>query len=394
MAEVVLREVRKSFDETEVIHGVDLDIDDGEFVVFVGPSGCGKSTLLRLIAGLEDITSGELSIGGQRCNQVPPSERGVAMVFQSYALYPHMSVYDNMAFALKLARASKGEIEQRVKRAAKILQIENLLQRKPKQLSGGQRQRVAIGRAIVREPKVFLFDEPLSNLDAALRVQMRIEIAKLHKELQTTIIYVTHDQVEAMTMADKIVVLARGNVAQVGAPLELYNYPQNRFVAGFIGSPKMNFLDATLTKAGEGGATITLTGGIQVRAAADATSLAEGAKVTLGIRPEHLVLGAGSDGAGAELARIPVDVALVEHLGEGTLVYVKLPGMRELIVCRTEGTTRVKEGEKIELGVPANECHLFEGHEAHGDDEEAGTEALEIEQVRRKALRRLVDIEI
>ena len=400
MAEVVLRAVRKSFDETEVIHGVDLDIDDGEFVVFVGPSGCGKSTLLRLIAGLEDITSGELAIGGQRCNQVPPSERGVAMVFQSYALYPHMSVYDNMAFALKLARAGKPEIEQRVKRAARILQIENLLQRKPKQLSGGQRQRVAIGRAIVREPKVFLFDEPLSNLDAALRVQMRIEIAKLHKELQTTIIYVTHDQVEAMTMADKIVVLARGNVAQVGAPLELYNYPQNRFVAGFIGSPKMNFLNATLTRAGADGATITLTGGISVRATVDAPSVAEGARVTLGIRPEHLILTGNAGGApnaapDAETARIPVDVALVEHLGEGTLVYVKLPGMRELIVCRTEGTTRVKEGEKIELGVPAGECHLFEGHEAHGDDdEEVGSEALEIEQVHRKALRRLVDIEI
>ena len=395
MAEVVLREVRKSFDATEVIHGVNLDIGDGEFVVFVGPSGCGKSTLLRLVAGLEDITSGELRIGGQRCNEIPPSERGVAMVFQSYALYPHMSVWDNMAFALKLARASKSEIEQRVKRAAKILQIESLLERKPKQLSGGQRQRVAIGRAIVREPKVFLFDEPLSNLDAALRVQMRIEIAKLHRELETTIIYVTHDQVEAMTMADKIVVLARGNVAQVGAPLALYNYPQNRFVAGFIGSPKMNFLDGTLVRAGADGATVKLAGGVEVRAAVDATSLpsgaADNARVTLGIRPEHIVLAdAGSD---ADMARIPVDVALVEHLGEGTLVYVKLPGISELIVCRTEGTTRVKEGQKIDLGLPANECHLFEGHEAR-TDEDSSIENLEVEQMNRKAFRRLVEIEV
>jgi multiple sugar transport system ATP-binding protein len=392
MAEVVLREVRKSFDATEVIHGVDLDIGDGEFVVFVGPSGCGKSTLLRLVAGLEDITSGELHIGGKRCNEVPPSERGVAMVFQSYALYPHMSVRDNMAFALKLARASKTDIEARVKRAAKILQIENLLERKPKQLSGGQRQRVAIGRAIVREPAVFLFDEPLSNLDAALRVQMRIEIAKLHRELQTTIIYVTHDQVEAMTMADKIVVLTRGNVAQVGAPLALYNYPQNRFVAGFIGSPKMNFLDAALLRADAGGATVKLTGGAEVRAAVDATSLSEGARVTLGIRPEHIVL-ASNAGSDPDLARIPVEVALVEHLGEGTLVYVKLPGTSELIVCRSEGTTRVKEGQKVDLGVPARECHLFEGHEAQADEDTSG-EALEVEQMRRKAFRRLVEIEV
>jgi multiple sugar transport system ATP-binding protein len=394
MAEVVLREVRKSFDATEVIHGVNLDIGDGEFVVFVGPSGCGKSTLLRLVAGLEDITSGELLIGGQRCNEVPPSERGVAMVFQSYALYPHMSVWDNMAFALKLARASKSEIEQRVKRAAKILQIESLLERKPKQLSGGQRQRVAIGRAIVREPKVFLFDEPLSNLDAALRVQMRIEIAKLHRELETTIIYVTHDQVEAMTMADKIVVLARGNVAQVGAPLALYNYPQNRFVAGFIGSPKMNFLDGTLVRAGADGATVKLAGGIEVRAAVDATSAGADAKVTLGIRPEHIVLaGAAGNADDTSLARIPVDVSLVEHLGEGTLVYVKLPGTSELVVCRTEGTTRVKEGQKIDLGLPASECHLFEGHE-HPADEDGSLENLEVAQMNRKAFRRLVEIEV
>src|SRR5882672_278495 len=249
MATVVLRDVRKSFDTVDVIRGVSLTIAEGEFVVFVGPSGCGKSTLLRLVAGLETITAGDVVIDGQRSNDLPPAERGIAMVFQSYALYPHMSVYDNMAFALKLAHLNKGEIRDRVERAAGILQIGELLDRKPKALSGGQRQRVAIGRAIVRAPKVLLFDEPLSNLDAALRVQMRIEIARLHGELKTTIIYVTHDQVEAMTMATRIVVLNAGRVEQVGAPLELYHRPANRFVAGFIGSPKMNFIDATLEDA-------------------------------------------------------------------------------------------------------------------------------------------------
>src|SRR5215467_1323705 len=246
MTTVVLRDVHKSFDAVEVIRGVDLTVADGEFVVFVGPSGCGKSTLLRLIAGLETITSGDLLIGGRRCNDLPPSERGIAMVFQSYALYPHMSVYDNMAFSLKLAHMAKSEIRGRVERAADILQIGALLERKPKALSGGQRQRVAIGRAIVREPQVFLFDEPLSNLDAALRVQMRIEIARLHRALQTTIIYVTHDQVEAMTMASRIVVLNLGQVEQIGAPLDLYDDPANQFVAGFVGSPKMNFLRAEI----------------------------------------------------------------------------------------------------------------------------------------------------
>ena len=241
---VVLQKVFKRYGEVEVVHGIDLDIAPGEFVVFVGPSGCGKSTLLRMVAGLEPITSGNLLIDGERMNDVPASKRGIAMVFQSYALYTHMSVYKNLAFGLETARLPKAEIEPRVRRAAEILRIENLLERKPKQLSGGQRQRVAIGRAIVREPRIFLFDEPLSNLDAELRVQMRVEIAKLHRDLGNTMIYVTHDQVEAMTMADKIVVLNAGVVEQVGAPLELYNHPQNRFVAGFIGSPKMNMLAA------------------------------------------------------------------------------------------------------------------------------------------------------
>src|ERR687898_1443849 len=247
MADITMRHVKKSFGHVEVIKGVDLDIKNKEFVVFVGPSGCGKSTLLRLVAGLEDITSGTLMFDGEEVNDLPPAERGIAMVFQSYALYPHMSVYENMAFGLKLAKVGKEGVDERVRRAARILQIEHLLERKPKQLSGGQRQRVAIGRAIVRDPKVFLFDEPLSNLDAALRVQMRIEIAKLHTDTRATMIYVTHDQVEAMTLADRIVVLNAGRVEQVGTPLELYHRPANLFVAGFIGSPQMNFIKATVS---------------------------------------------------------------------------------------------------------------------------------------------------
>jgi multiple sugar transport system ATP-binding protein len=248
-ASVVLQKVYKRYGDVEVIHGVDLNIDPGEFAVFVGPSGCGKSTLLRMVAGLEPITGGDLLLDGERMNEVPAAKRGIAMVFQSYALYPHMSVYQNLAFGLETARTPRKEIQTRVQRAAEILRIEPLLKRKPRQLSGGQRQRVAIGRAIVREPRIFLFDEPLSNLDAELRVQMRVEIAKLHQDLGNTMIYVTHDQVEAMTMADKIVVLNAGVVEQVGAPLELYNNPRNRFVAGFIGSPKMNFLASAMSTA-------------------------------------------------------------------------------------------------------------------------------------------------
>ncbi|MFP4906123.1 ABC transporter ATP-binding protein, partial [Paraburkholderia sp. BR14261] len=250
---VILRDVLKRYDDNEVLRDVNLDIGDGEFVVFVGPSGCGKTTLMRMIAGLEDISGGDLMIDGTRMNDVPPAKRGIAMVFQSYALYPHMTLYDNMAFGLKLAGAKKPEIDAAVKNAAKILHIDHLLDRKPKQLSGGQRQRVAIGRAITRKPKVFLFDEPLSNLDAALRVKMRLEFARLHDELKTTMIYVTHDQVEAMTLADKIVVLSAGNVEQVGSPNRLYHAPANRFVAGFIGSPKMNFLDGTVQQIGSDG---------------------------------------------------------------------------------------------------------------------------------------------
>jgi len=361
MAEVVLRDVRKSFDAVEIIHGVSLTIPDGEFVVFVGPSGCGKSTLLRLIAGLETITSGELSIGGKRCNDLPPSERGIAMVFQSYALYPHMSVYDNMAFSLKLAHMRKDEVHQRVQRAADILQIGPLLERKPKALSGGQRQRVAIGRAIVREPKVFLFDEPLSNLDAALRVQMRIEIAKLHRNLKTTIVYVTHDQVEAMTMATRIVVLDAGVVEQIGAPLELYHHPANRFVAGFIGSPKMNLLPARLVSAEPTLARVTLRDGTEVSVAVDATRAGKASEVTVGIRPEHMLHVTDPAAAPAALGRVRGEVVLVENLGESALVYVRLPETENLTLCRSEGTSLVKEGEVIDLGIAARAAHLFDG---------------------------------
>jgi ABC-type sugar transport system ATPase subunit len=360
MAEVVLRDIRKSFDAIEIIHGVSLTVHDGEFVVFVGPSGCGKSTLLRLIAGLETITSGELWIDGKRCNDLPPSERGIAMVFQSYALYPHMSVFDNMAFSLKLGNMRKEEIRQRVKRAADILQIGPLLERKPKALSGGQRQRVAIGRAIVREPKVFLFDEPLSNLDAALRVQMRIEIAKLHRDLETTIIYVTHDQIEAMTMASRIVVLNAGVIEQVGAPLELYHHPSNRFVAGFIGSPKMNFLPGKLVSAEAGSARVMLQGGGEATVAVNATRAAKGSEVTLGIRPEHLVHVANAGAASGELSRVTGTVALVENLGESALIYVRLPATDGLTLCRIEGTSLAKEDASIELGIPPTAAHLFD----------------------------------
>jgi ABC-type sugar transport system ATPase subunit len=359
MTTVVLRDVRKSFDTVDVIRGIDLTVRDGEFIVFVGPSGCGKSTLLRLIAGLETITSGEISIDGERCNDLPPSERGIAMVFQSYALYPHMSVYDNMAFSLKLAHMAKPEIRARVERAAGILQIGALLERKPKALSGGQRQRVAIGRAIVREPKVFLFDEPLSNLDAALRVQMRIEIAKLHRSLKTTIIYVTHDQVEAMTMATRIVVLNAGLVEQVGAPLELYHRPVNQFVAGFIGSPKMNFLPGTLVAAEASQARVALRDGTELTASVDATRAVKGSEVTVGIRPEHVVQVSGTT-APADLGRFHGEVVLVENLGESALIYLKLPETEGLTLCRIEGASMIKEGERVELGVSAGALHVFD----------------------------------
>jgi multiple sugar transport system ATP-binding protein len=293
MASVTLKSVRKAFGQTAVVHGVDVDIADGEFAVLVGPSGCGKSTLLRMIAGLEEISGGEIAIGGRVVNAVPPKERDIAMVFQNYALYPHMTVGDNMGFALKLAGRPRGEIAKRVDDAAKILGLTDYLARYPRQLSGGQRQRVAMGRAIVRNPQVFLFDEPLSNLDAKLRVAMRTEIKALHQRLKTTSVYVTHDQIEAMTMADKIVVMNAGKVEQIGDPLELYDNPANQFVAGFIGSPAMNFLPGRTVRA-NGGLGVKLDDGT-VLAAPDAPAVAEGRDVALGVRPEHLAVAA--DGA-------------------------------------------------------------------------------------------------
>ncbi|HEU4726333.1 MAG TPA: ATP-binding cassette domain-containing protein, partial [Kofleriaceae bacterium] len=305
-------------------------------------------------------SAGVVRIGERVVNYVPSRSRDIAMVFQSYALYPHMSVFDNMAFSLKLAHMKKTDIRERVERAADILQIRPLLERKPKALSGGQRQRVAIGRAIVREPKVFLFDEPLSNLDAALRVQMRIEIAKLHKDLRTTIIYVTHDQIEAMTMASRIVVLNAGVVEQVGAPLELYHHPNNRFVAGFIGSPKMNFLTARLVSAEPGQARVVFRDGTEAIAAVDATRAAKDAEVVLGVRPEHLVHRPDSKAAAAGENRVRGAVALVENLGESALLYARLPEADGLTLSRSEGTLLLKEGETVELGFPPTATHLFD----------------------------------
>jgi multiple sugar transport system ATP-binding protein len=350
MADVVLKGVRKSFGAAKVIHGVDLEIRDGEFVVFVGPSGCGKSTLLRLIVGLEDITAGEIRIDGERVNDLPPARRGIAMVFQSYALYPHMSVYDNMAFGLELAKASKAEIDRRVREAARLLQIEALLDRKPKQLSGGQRQRVAIGRAIVREPKVFLFDEPLSNLDAALRVQTRIEIAKLHSDMNATMIYVTHDQVEAMTLADRIVVLNAGRIEQVGSPLELYHHPANLFVARFIGSPQMNLIRAEVVQAGPEGVLVRLPNGRTIVSAAIAEGIRPGEPVTLGIRPDHVA--AGREGI------LTGRIALVEELGESHLLHIDTDGDARL-TARAPGDAKHAIGNAVSLSFASESCHLF-----------------------------------
>ena len=354
MANLQFKALCKSFGDVEILHGIDLEILDGEFIVFVGPSGCGKSTLLRCIAGLEDITSGELFIGGKPMNDVPPSKRGIAMVFQSYALYPHMTVAENMAFGLKLAGYSKTEVAAAVQRAAQILQIESLLDRRPKALSGGQRQRVAIGRAIVRKPGVFLFDEPLSNLDAGLRVQMRVELARLHKDLATTMVYVTHDQVEAMTLANRIVVINEGRIEQVGSPLELYHHPANRFVAGFIGSPKMNFLPCVLVSAAGTGATVRLEDGTLLAAGADARGLAEGTALTLGIRPERLL---AETAAGEGTAKTTVIVA--EHLGDTVFLYVQSPGGTGQLTVKAQPENPLRTGDETHLRFPAKHCLLF-----------------------------------
>ncbi len=350
MARLELHQVGKFYTNFEAIKDVELTVEDREFVVFVGPSGCGKSTLLRMIAGLEEISSGELLIDGVHANAIPPDKRGLAMVFQSYALYPHMTVAQNMGFALKMAGTPKPEIAGKVLAAARILQLEPVLQRRPRMLSGGQRQRVAIGRAIVRNPKGFLFDEPLSNLDAALRVQMRTELVKLHQDLAATMIYVTHDQVEAMTMADRIVVLNQGNVEQVGTPLELYRQPANLFVAGFIGSPKMNFFQARAGAPANGGVTLELSNGRSIEVPATPGSVAIGAPLTLGIRPEHLMLADAGPLGGA--------VDMVEHLGPETLVYVKEKGGGTVIV-RTDDLSRVKVGAPVSIGLRPGRASLF-----------------------------------
>ena len=351
-ANVVLQKVFKKYGDLQVVHGIDLSIEPGEFAVFVGPSGCGKSTLLRMIAGLEPISGGNLTIDGQRMNDVPAAKRGIAMVFQSYALYPHMSVYKNLAFGLETARFPRAEIEQRVRQAAEILRIEPLLQRRPKQLSGGQRQRVAIGRAIVREPRIFLFDEPLSNLDAELRVQMRVEIAKLHNDLGNTMIYVTHDQVEAMTMADKIVVLNAGVIEQVGAPLDLYNHPNNRFVAGFLGSPKMNFLESKVAKV-EGSAATVNVGGTMFTLRQQVTDRPKDDKLVFGIRPEHMGI---TEAAGTKLADVRVE--LVEHLGDQTMLYASTQGGQPLTIA-LHGQQNIASGTTVTAYVDPARYHVF-----------------------------------
>ena len=363
MAHIVLKNIVKRYDDKHpVIHGIDLDIRDGEFVVFVGPSGCGKSTLLRMIAGLEDITDGELHIGGKLANDVAPAERGLAMVFQSYALYPHMTVYENMAFALSLAGHKKAEVRAAVERAAEILQITPLLKRKPKDLSGGQRQRVAIGRAIVRKPKVFLFDEPLSNLDASLRVQMRVEISRLHQELKTTMIYVTHDQVEAMTLGERIVVFNGGRIEQVGSPHELYNNPGNLFVAGFLGAPKMNFIACEAVACGPGSVAVRLPGGAVIEVEAQGDGVAPGDRLTLGVRAEHVSLWHAND-AGDNV--VDAAVSHVEYLGDVAIVYASMPAvagmLAEMLAVKLPAEEGMRQaGDTMRLHLPPQRCLLFD----------------------------------
>jgi multiple sugar transport system ATP-binding protein len=365
MSGIQLQSVSKTYaGGVQVINNVNLEIRQGEFCVFVGPSGCGKSTLLRMVAGLEDISGGELRIGGQVMNDVPPAKRGVAMVFQSYALFPHLTVYENLAFGMTLAKVDKATIKTKVEAAAKILQLSHLLERKPKALSGGQRQRVAIGRAIVREPGVFLFDEPLSNLDAALRVQTRFEIAKIHRDFgRASTVYVTHDQVEAMTLADRILLLnageavaREGSVAQCGSPLELYHRPRNRFVAGFIGSPKMNFLAGTLVEGRADAARVKLASGETIEAKVDASKLTVGSTVSVGVRPEHAEPGTGTQ-------HIVRQVQWQERLGESTYLYLDGAG-DEALTVKAPGHAHADAGQRIAIALPAAALHVFD-HQGH-----------------------------
>ncbi|MEO3432463.1 sn-glycerol-3-phosphate import ATP-binding protein UgpC [Inquilinus sp. CAU 1745] len=354
MADIEIRSVRKTYPgaKEEVIKGIDCKVADGEFLVMLGPSGCGKSTLLRMVAGLEVISKGEIAIGGRVVNNLEPKDRDIAMVFQNYALYPHMSVFDNMAYGLKIKGVAKAEIERRVKESAGLLGLADFLDRKPRQLSGGQRQRVAMGRAIVREPKVFLFDEPLSNLDAKLRTQMRVEIRKLQGRLGITSLYVTHDQVEAMTLGDRLMVMNGGAAEQVGTPLEIYHKPASMFVAGFIGSPAMNFLPGRVTA---DGAAVELPGG-QVVQTDRVRQGAAGRPVTIGVRPEHL-RPAGENDQGHTFV---VQVDLVEALGADTVVHGAAPGFVEPILARLPGSAQVKVGDRLDLAIAEGELHLFD----------------------------------
>lgn len=353
MAHLKLDSIRKSFGAVEVLKGIDLEVATGEFTVFVGPSGCGKSTLLRAIAGLEDITSGAIALNGRRIDTLEPADRGVAMVFQNYALYPHMTVGENMSFGLRMARVGRALIAEKVAKAAEILQIGAFLDRKPKALSGGQRQRVAIGRAIVREPEIFLFDEPLSNLDAKLRVQMRLELTKLHRQLGATMIYVTHDQVEAMTMADKIVILNHGRVEQVGSPLELYQKPANIFVAGFIGSPGMNFFQAEITACTGATTTIRLRDGASLSLPFACAGAGPKDEVTLGVRPQAIRLNS------ADGPHFTANVEATERLGNETFIYGTLASA-EPVAIHAAGDQMIASGQKIGCSVDVRQCHLFD----------------------------------
>ncbi|MBY4631984.1 ABC transporter ATP-binding protein [Rhizobium croatiense] len=352
MGQLLLNNVQKFYGDYEVLKGVQLEVRNGEFVVFVGPSGCGKSTLLRMIAGLDATTAGDIIINGVRVNDLPPVKRGIAMVFQSYALYPHMTVFENIAFPLRVEKMEEQKLKAKVENAARILHLDQRLQQKPGMLSGGQRQRVAIGRAIVREPKIFLFDEPLSNLDAALRADMRIELAKLHRQLKATMIYVTHDQVEAMTMADRIVVLDAGNISQTGAPLELYHKPANQFVAGFIGNPKMNFLPVTCTGVSAAGVEVDYLGQTAVLPVTPRDGMA-GKTLTLGIRPEHIQLNGGD-------IVFTVTPTVIERLGANTVAYASLNGEAENFCAMLPGSVGIRPDAPVATGINAADCHLFD----------------------------------
>ncbi len=356
MANVTLTNLSKSYGQTPVLRNINLEIQHGELVVLVGPSGCGKSTLLRMLCGLEDISSGELRIGNDVVNTLPPAERGIAMVFQSYALYPHMNVFKNMAFGLKIHGSDPADIAERVLAAARVLHIDHLLERLPRELSGGQRQRVAIGRAIVRKPRLFLFDEPLSNLDAALRAKTRIELARLHRDLAATMVYVTHDQIEAMTLGDKIVVLHEGAVQQAGTPLELYQQPANRFVATFIGSPTINLLPARVLEAGPEGVRLQLADGSRVLALVDGTELRQGESVELGLRPEHCLL--DSSRLEPDDTALHAQIALVEHLGDSNLLHLKTETGQEL-VARGDGNASVRLGDAVIVRAAPESLYLF-----------------------------------